>query len=208
MTLKSCYDFQKAAESSPYGIYQGSIFGFINHQLWSDSCYAISDSESVFYWVSNFCCIDEIIFQVNVCTNVMSLTVAGPLSSCRICNNIYEVTYLSRKGLKIDLFIVQPVTGVSLQNPQWEHIIARYVERLNKTKRSMVEPLQLRFVISSMLLQIWQLDEGPATVRNMTLCTDRQIWAVRLFIIIHKTIGLNMTNLWQLKSLSIYIFSL
>ena len=39
----------------------------------------------------------------------------------------------------------------------------------------MVEPLQLRFVISPMLLQIWQLDKGPATVRNTTLCMDRQI---------------------------------
>ena len=39
----------------------------------------------------------------------------------------------------------------------------------------MVEPLQLRFVILPMLLQIWQLDKGPATVRNTTIYTDPQI---------------------------------
>ena len=47
---------------------------------------------------------------------------------------------------------------------------------VNKNKkRLMVEPLQLRFVILPMLLQIWQLDKGPATVRNKTHCMDRQI---------------------------------
>ena len=50
---------------------------------------------------------------------------------------------------------------------------------VNKNKkRLMVEPLQLRFVISPMLLQIWQLDKGPATVRNTTFCMDRQIWTL------------------------------
>ena len=71
----------------------------------------------------------------------------------------------------------------------------------------MVEPLQLRFVILPMLLQIWQLDKGPATVRNKTHCMDRQILAVRLFII-QKTFGLNMTNLLTAQiSLNIF-FSL
>ena len=64
---------------------------------------------------------------MNVRTNVMSLIVAGPLSSCQICNNICEITNLSWRGSKIDLFIVQSVARVLLQSPLWELITARYV---------------------------------------------------------------------------------
>ena len=64
---------------------------------------------------------------MNVRTNVMSLIVVGPLSSCQICNNICEITNLSWRGSKIDLFIVQSVARVLLQSPLWELITARYV---------------------------------------------------------------------------------
>ena len=43
---------------------------------------------------------------------VLFLTVAGPLSSCQICNNIVEITNLSWRGSTINLFLFVCLTVV------------------------------------------------------------------------------------------------
>ena len=69
----------------------------------------------------------------------------------------------------------------------------------------MVEPLQLRFVILPMLLQIWQLDKGPATVRNKTHCMDRHIFGSQ---IVHysKNFRVEYDKSFDSSNLSQYIF--
>ena len=93
----------------------------INKYLHFIQCLQIMD----YNFVHQIYEVKSLFFQVNVRTNVMSLTVVGLLSSCQICNNICETTSPNLRGWRIVPSTVQYVEKVLPPNPLWGPIIVK-----------------------------------------------------------------------------------